>query len=353
MIGGINNAKDYIELIGFGRVKAINGPPNTPAIATNLLQGGIVSVYYLGKLFGALVGGWGVFGASLQCSAQSHVWMILVSGVFFINDGASPIRWRFPIAFQIIRLLILLSVVWWFLESPRWLVKVEQEDEGRYILGRLRDICNVSQLEKQTGNRTSYWGMFTGQRSGGLHTDRRVQLVIWLQIMQEWVGIAGVTVYALTIFRMAGFDTGKSQWISGLNNIFYMFSTLVCIFTLDRIGRRWTLYWGSVCQGIAMFLAGGIMSRPAENATNAGNTTKASQYGAAAASMIFIFTFVFGATWLTGNAWGVVGWVMFNAIDEKTLYTFAMSNVITIPMEMDSLFASKILWVWGRGEEFC
>lgn len=48
-----------------------------------------------------------------------------------------------------------------------------------------------------------------------------------------------------------------------------------------------------------MFLAGGIMSRPAENATNAGNTTKASQYGAAAASMIFIFTFVFGATWLT------------------------------------------------------
>lgn len=58
MIGGINNAKDYIELIGFGRVKAINGSPNTPAIATNLLQGGIVSVYYLGKLFGALVGGW-------------------------------------------------------------------------------------------------------------------------------------------------------------------------------------------------------------------------------------------------------------------------------------------------------
>jgi hypothetical protein len=27
---------------------------------------------------------------------------------------------------------------------------------------------------------------------------------------------------APTIFRIAGFDTQKSQWISGLNNIFYM-----------------------------------------------------------------------------------------------------------------------------------
>lgn len=186
--------------------------------------------------------------------------------------------------------------------------------------------------------------MLFGIGSGDLHTARRVQLVIWLQIMQEWVGIAGVTIYApsmfslscsvqtltsvVAIFRIAGFAAQKSQWISGLNNIFYMFSTLVCVFTLDRIGRRWTLYWGSVGQGVAMFLAGG-MSRLGLNATAAGNNTAASQYGAAAASFIFIFTSVFGATWLTvpwlypaeifplevrakGNAWGVVGWSIGN-----------------------------------------
>lgn len=77
-----------------------------------------------------------------------------------------------------------------------------------------------------------------------------------------------------------------------------------------------------------MFLAGGF-ARLGIDATAAGDTEKASQYGAAAASMIFIFTSVFGATWLTvpwlypaeifplevrarGNAWGVVGWSVGN-----------------------------------------
>ena len=133
---------------------------------------------------------------------------------------------------------------------------------------------------------------------------------------------------APTMFRISGFDTNKSQWLSGLNNIFYMFSTLICVFTLDRIGRRWTLYWGSVGQGIAMLLAGGFGRLGLDAAAN-NDSVKATQYGTASAAFIFIFTFVFGATWLTvpwlypaeifplavrakGNAWGVVGWSIGN-----------------------------------------
>jgi len=114
------------------------------------------------------------------------------------------------------------------------------------------EIRNVISMEAKESDHTSYFHMFFGIGSGNLHTARRVQLVIWLQILQEWVGIAGVTVYAPTIFRIAGFDSYKSQWISGLNNIFYTFATLICVFTLDRIGRRWTLWWGAIGQGIAV-----------------------------------------------------------------------------------------------------
>jgi hypothetical protein len=73
-----------------------------------------------------------------------------------------------------------------------------------------------------------------------------------------------------------------------------MMSTLICVFTLDKIGRRWTLYWGSVGQAIALFLAGGL-SKVAKDTS--GNTS--TQSGNAAVAMVFLFTVIFGATWLT------------------------------------------------------
>ena len=83
-------------------------------------------------------------------------------------------------------------------ESPRWLVKVGREEEGRFILGRLRgeddgaaeaefqDIRNIVELERKTSKQSSYISMLFGIGSGKLHTGRRVQLVVWLQILQEW-----------------------------------------------------------------------------------------------------------------------------------------------------------------------
>jgi MFS family permease len=263
-----------------------------------------VSVYYLGTLVGCLVGGWfgdrygriktialgaawAVFGASLQCSAQNHIWMIfarlingwgtgilnaivpvwatetaehtsrgqfiaieftlnifgvvvaywLEYGCSFYGNGTSSFVWRFPIAFQILPLLFLFCIVWAFPESPRWLTKVGREKEARYVLGRLRgesgdgdgkaeaefqDIRNTAELERQSGKAQGYINMLLGIGSGKLHTGRRVQLVVWLQIMQEWIGIAGVTIYAPTIFKIAGISNSNVQWISGLNDIFYM-----------------------------------------------------------------------------------------------------------------------------------
>jgi hypothetical protein len=57
---------------------------------------------------------------------------------------------------------------------------------------------------------------------------------------------------------------------------------------------------------------------------------------------------------------------MFSKINEKTLYIFAISNIITIPMvwalypesnqrtleEMDLLFAAKSPWVWDAERDF-
>ena len=138
-------------------------------------------------------------------------------------------------------------------ESPRWLIKMGRKEEGRFILGRLRgedgedvgkadaeyqDILNIVKLERETSSQQSYWAMFFGIGSGKLHTARRVQLVIWLQILQEyhlpsqnprliltgsrWIGIAGITIYGPVIFSIAGISAKDRLWVSGLNDITYM-----------------------------------------------------------------------------------------------------------------------------------
>lgn len=93
LMGGVNNARDYIYLMGFGYTEDRGEDRNVPVITDSLLQGGIVASYYLGCLVGALLGGWvgdeigriktiatgaawSIVGAILQTSAQNHSWMI-------------------------------------------------------------------------------------------------------------------------------------------------------------------------------------------------------------------------------------------------------------------------------------
>lgn len=359
--------------------------------AEHTSRGQFVAIEFTLNIFGVAVAYWIEYGCS------------------FYQNGESAFVWRFPIAFQIVPLLFLFGIVWFFPESPRWLCKVGREDESRYVLERLRedgvqstgkaeaefqDVRNIVELERKNAKSQNYLYMLSGYKSGKLHIGRRVQLVIWLQIMQEWIGIAGVTIYSPTIFRIAGLEKDTIGWVAGLNQITYTLSTLVCVFTLDRIGRRWTLYWGSVVQGIVLFIAGGLI-RVGTDARDAGNINRANNFGGGAVAMIFLFTMTFGATWLTvpwlypaeifplevrarGNAWGVVGWsigngwltllcpVMFEAINEKTLYIFAACNVITIPMvyclypesnqrtleEMNLLFAADSIWNWDAEKNY-
>lgn len=96
VMGGVNSAPDYVTTVGIGK------PDGTATETTH--QGGIVSIYYLGCIFGCFAGGWiadrigrinGLFigslfallGGALQAALQSSDFALVARVVTGIGTG--------------------------------------------------------------------------------------------------------------------------------------------------------------------------------------------------------------------------------------------------------------------------
>ncbi len=164
----------------------------------------------------------------------------------FLNPNME-MAWRTPLALQIVFILIIGLGINFFPESPRFLMKMGREDEARSVLRATREgdveqelqsIKKVVKSELETSTANHYYAMLFPKDNYGRQLRWRVVLAVWLQIMQELVGIGVITVYAVDLFKGAGFDTNMSKLLAGFNNISYMFSVIFAVYTLDRYGRR-------------------------------------------------------------------------------------------------------------------
>lgn len=103
VMGGVNSAPNYVTTVGIGE------PDGTVTETTH--QGGIVSVYYLGCIFGCFAGGWladrigrinGLFigslfalvGGALQAAIQSSDFALVSRVVTGIGTGGEYTRSR-------------------------------------------------------------------------------------------------------------------------------------------------------------------------------------------------------------------------------------------------------------------
>lgn len=325
-------------------------------------------------------------------------------GTSFTDLAGGAFRWRFCFASQAIPLVFLFIGSLLIPESPRWLVKVGRCEEAFEIIAKIRgnddpnhpdvqreyrEIVTVVGMEKEAES-MNYVQMFFGIGSGDIHIGRRIQLAFWLQVLMQYgTGIAAVVIYSGTIFRTAGFDDLKSNWLSALMMMVGILGTAIAAYTLDRVGRRRTLYWGAVTLSIILFTIGAL------NRGAIDHPDRKEQFGTAAAAMVFVYVLIFSSSWLMipfiypteifptwlrakGNAFGVAGWaigfgggsllvpIMFAGIGEKTFYVFGAAMFAYIPIiycffpetagrtleAIDFLFASKSLFTWDEEAEF-
>lgn len=159
--------------------------------------------------------------------------------------------WRTPLALQLVFIIFIGIGINFFPESPRWLMKMGRYEEARDILQatrsgdielEARQIMQTVQYELKVSSANQYLAMIFPRDEYTRKLRWRVFLAVWLQIMQQLVGIGVVTVYAVDLFSTAGFSQNLSKLLAGFNNISYMFSVFFAVITLDRYGRRRMYY---------------------------------------------------------------------------------------------------------------
>lgn len=114
-------------------------------------------------------------------------------GFYFLDPN--PIAWRFPLAFQIVFCLVILTFVLSLPESPRWLILQGQEDEAITVLAALNDkeaddkaIIGEFEAIKDTvleSSKGSFRDLFT---MGELRNFHRVVLAYVNQMFQQISG---------------------------------------------------------------------------------------------------------------------------------------------------------------------
>ncbi|KAK5166095.1 uncharacterized protein LTR77_008356 [Saxophila tyrrhenica] len=213
----------------------------------------------------------------------------------------SSVAWRFPIAFQIVLCLFILSFIMGLPESPRWLVLKGHDDEALTVLAALSDlpeddakVQSEFKAVKDVAFEMSKGGFSDCFKLNSNRNLHRTVLAYVNQMFQQISGINIITYYAATIFGRIGLSGFMSRLLAACNGTEYWVASWIAIFTIEKFGRRQLMLFGAAGQAASM----AILAAATANAVGDQKT----MYGIVAAVFLFVFNSFFAVGWL-GMTW--------------------------------------------------
>ena len=232
--------------VGVGLASAIC-PMYISEVAPSSIRGMLVSWNQFAIIFGQLVVyfvNFFILGDHIQPLVEE-----MGKGLAAINPAAQwtvTTGWRYMFGSEAVPAGLFALLICFVPETPRYLVSVGQDDKalrilqkingeerGAYVLQRIKETITIKIEPIMT-----YGAMciFVG---------------IMLSVFQQAVGINAVLYYAPRIFGDMGMDNPMMITVfMGFINILF---TMVAIFTVERLGRKPLLIWGSLGMALGAF----------------------------------------------------------------------------------------------------
>ncbi|KAI4702964.1 hypothetical protein J4E81_001837 [Alternaria sp. BMP 2799] len=268
------------------------------------IRGGLTGLYQLFIATGTCLAFWVNYGSLMHLSGGAQVYIV-------------------PLALQALPAVLLVGCMALNKESPRFLAKQDKWEEATTVLARMRNLPHshpyvqdeikdiADQLEHErmlvagASIKDLLKEMFTipGNR-------KRALISIGLMICQQMTGTNAINYYAPQIFAALGLKGNAVKlFATGIYGIVKMVGCFAfLIFAADSLGRRRSLLWTSIAQGLAMFYIGIYMrvDPPIPN-----QPVPPAGYFALVCVFLFALFFQFG--------WGPVCWIYVSEIPAARL----------------------------------
>ncbi|KAI0325330.1 general substrate transporter [Cubamyces sp. BRFM 1775] len=206
-------------------------------------------------------------------------------------------QWRVPLAIQLLPAIPLAFFILLLPESPRYLAMKGRNDEALHVLARLHahgDIHDpfvvneykeiLAQVRVEQQETRNAWAQLFLVKSN----FRRLVLGVAIQFSIQMTGVSVIQYYAPRIFESIGIDTSTTLGLQSGNSVIALIGEGLCIWFIDRLGRRGPFIWGNALSGFTFVIGTIIIALfPAE--TNNHNASRAF------VAMTWLFNLVFSS----------------------------------------------------------
>jgi SP family arabinose:H+ symporter-like MFS transporter len=168
----------------------------------------------------------------------------------------AAVGWRWMLGAEVLPAAVLVLLLFYVPESPRWLIQMKREPEARDILERIagsggadEEIAAAQKVLDQA--ESSFLELLTHRRF-----RRPLFIAVLLMIFSQFSGINAIMYYSTKIFATAGIGVKNSFAASAIVGLVNLLFTFIAIALVDKAGRRALLLAGLTAQVMALGIAG-------------------------------------------------------------------------------------------------
>ncbi|KAH8701005.1 putative MFS quinate transporter [Talaromyces proteolyticus] len=239
---------------------------------------------------------------------------------YFANYGAqvnlgdaTHNRWEVPTSLHIMFAGIILVLSFFQHESPRYYVKVGQDEKALHVMSRIRnlppdheyvvrEISEIQAAHQEEMEATMGAGFLGVCKELFLIKSNlyRLYLAVFAQILSQWSGAGSITVYAVNLFQLLGVTgNNESLLVTAIFGIVKFVAAVVCaLFLVDFIGRKRSLLLGITLQAITMTYIAGFLTAVPKLGVDSHYVLPASMHGASRGAIAMMYISGFG--WALG-----------------------------------------------------